>query len=90
MHKFILVKIVFVLGMQILLFSDIDAKRESRGWHRVGHHINYSEYRQRSYNTLLERDINYFELDFQFVRLNIIFFLFSFLSILFLGISTFE
>jgi hypothetical protein len=58
--------------MQTLLFSEVDAKRECRGWHRVGHHINYSEYRQRSYNTLLERDINYFELDFQFVRLNLI------------------
>jgi hypothetical protein len=53
--------------MQTLLFSEVDAKRECRGWHRVGHHINYSEYRQRSYNTLLERDINYFELDFQLV-----------------------
>jgi hypothetical protein len=53
--------------MQILLFSDVDAKRESRGWHRVGHHISYSEYKQRTYNSLLERDINYYELDFQFV-----------------------
>jgi hypothetical protein len=72
--------------MQTLLFSEVDAKRECRGWHRVGHHINYSEYRQRSYNTLLERDINYFELDFQFVSLSIDWrFLFRFV----LGISTF-
>jgi hypothetical protein len=54
-------------GMQILLFSEVDAKKEYRGWHRVGHHINYSEYKQRSYNALLERDINYYELDFQLV-----------------------
>jgi hypothetical protein len=53
--------------MQSLLFSELDAKKEYRGWYRVGHHINYSEYKQRSYNALLERDINYFELDFQFV-----------------------
>ncbi|CAF1187108.1 unnamed protein product [Adineta steineri] len=53
-------------GMQILLFSGVDAKKESRGWNRVGHHINYSEYKPRSYNPLLERDINYYELDFQF------------------------
>ncbi|CAF0774359.1 unnamed protein product [Rotaria sordida] len=52
-------------GMQILLFSDVAGKKELRGWHRVGHHINYSEYKQRTYNPLLERDINYFELDFQ-------------------------
>jgi hypothetical protein len=54
-------------GMQILLFSEVDSKREYRGWHRVGHHINYSEHKQRSYNPLLERDINYYELDFQLV-----------------------
>lgn len=54
--------------MQTLLFSEVDAKRENRGWYRVGHHINYSEYKPRTYNSLLERDINYFELDFQFVR----------------------
>ncbi|CAF4049927.1 unnamed protein product [Adineta steineri] len=53
-------------GMQILLFSGVGAKKESRGWNRVGHHINYSEYKSRSYNPLLERDINYYELDFQF------------------------
>ncbi|CAF3345315.1 unnamed protein product [Rotaria sp. Silwood1] len=52
-------------GMQILLFSDVAGKKELRGWHRVGHHINYVEYKQRTYNPLLERDINYFELDFQ-------------------------
>ncbi|CAF2856372.1 unnamed protein product [Rotaria sp. Silwood2] len=52
-------------GMQILLFSDVAGKKELRGWHRVGHHINYAEYKQRTYNPLLERDINYFELDFQ-------------------------
>ncbi|CAF1315913.1 unnamed protein product [Adineta ricciae] len=52
-------------GMQILLYSGVDARRESRGWQRIGHHINYSEYKQRSYNSLLDRDINYFELDFQ-------------------------
>lgn len=56
--------------MQILLFSDMASKREIRGWHRVGHHINYSENKQRNYNSLLERDINYFELDFQLVCLN--------------------
>lgn len=54
--------------MQILLFSNVDARKEARGWHRVGHHINYSEYKHRAYNSLLERDINYYELDFQFVR----------------------
>ncbi len=53
--------------MQILMFSDVLGKRELRGWHRVGHHINYSEYKQRSFHALLERDINYFELDFQLV-----------------------
>ncbi|CAF0747278.1 unnamed protein product [Adineta ricciae] len=52
-------------GMKILLFSELAKKRESQGWHRVGHHINYSEYKPRSYNSLLDRDINYFELDFQ-------------------------
>lgn len=56
--------------MQTLLFSEVDAKRENRGWYRVGHHINYSEYKPRCYNALLERDINYFELDFQFVRIH--------------------
>lgn len=56
--------------MQTLLFSELDAKRENRGWYRVGHHINYSEYKPRTYNALLERDINYFELDFQCVRWN--------------------
>ncbi len=45
----------------------MSGKRELRGWHRAGHHINYSEYKQRNYNPLLERDINYFELDFQLV-----------------------
>jgi hypothetical protein len=54
--------------MQILLFSDVAGKREQRGWHRVGHHINYTENKQRAYNPLLERDINYYELDFQLVR----------------------
>lgn len=54
--------------MQILLFSDIAGKRDSRGWYRAGHHINYSEYKSKSYNPLLERDINYYELDFQLVR----------------------
>jgi hypothetical protein len=49
------------------MFSDVSGKRDLRGWHRVGHHINYSEYKQRTYNALLERDINYFELDFQLV-----------------------
>jgi hypothetical protein len=49
------------------MFSDAAGKRELRGWHRVGHHINYSEYKQRTFNPLLERDINYFELDFQLV-----------------------
>lgn len=53
--------------MQILVFSEIDAKKDSRGWYRAGHHINYSEYQQRAYHPLLERDINYFELDFQLV-----------------------
>ena len=53
--------------MQILLYSDLTGKKELRGWYRVGHHINYSEYKQRTYNPLLERDINYFELDFQLV-----------------------
>ena len=53
--------------MQILLFSDMTSKRELRGWHRVGHHITYSEHKQRTYNPLLERDINYYELDFQLV-----------------------
>ncbi|CAM4954826.1 unnamed protein product [Rotaria socialis] len=53
-------------GMQILLFSEVDAKRECRSWYRVGHHISYSEYKQRTHNPLLERDINYYELDFQF------------------------
>ncbi|CAF1561770.1 unnamed protein product, partial [Didymodactylos carnosus] len=57
-------------GMQILLFSELGAKKEQQGWHRVGHHINYSEYKQRSYNPLLERDLNYFELDFQTVRIS--------------------
>ncbi|CAF1931708.1 unnamed protein product [Rotaria magnacalcarata] len=52
-------------GMQILLFSDVAGKKELRGWHRAGHHINYAEYKQRTYNPLLERDINYYELDFQ-------------------------
>ncbi|UJR33783.1 hypothetical protein I4U23_021209 [Adineta vaga] len=52
-------------GMKILLFSDMAKKRELQGWHRVGHHINYCEYKPRVYNSLLERDINYFELDFQ-------------------------
>ncbi|CAF0947049.1 unnamed protein product [Rotaria sordida] len=52
-------------GMQILLFSEVDAKKECRSWYRVGHHINYSETKQHSYNSLLERDINYYELDFQ-------------------------
>ena len=55
------------LGMQILLFSDVDSKKQSQGWHRVGHHINYAEHRQRTYNLLLERDMTYYELDFQFV-----------------------
>lgn len=54
--------------MQILLYSDVAGKKENRGWHRVGHHINYAEYKQRAYNPLLERDINYFELDFQLVN----------------------
>ncbi len=53
--------------MQILMFSDLSGKRDLRGWHRVGHHINYCEYKQRTFNALLERDINYFELDFQLV-----------------------
>jgi hypothetical protein len=53
--------------MQILLFSDVAGKRELKGWHRVGHHINYTENKQRAYNPLLERDINYYELDFQLV-----------------------
>jgi len=53
--------------MQILMFSDVAGKRDSRGWHRAGHHINYSESKQRNFNPLLERDINYFELDFQLV-----------------------
>ncbi|UJR13507.1 hypothetical protein I4U23_000521 [Adineta vaga] len=52
-------------GMQILVYSGVDARKQSRGWHRSGHHINYSEYKQRSYNSLLDRDINYYELDFQ-------------------------
>ncbi|CAF0797597.1 unnamed protein product [Adineta steineri] len=52
-------------GMRILMFSELAKKRELQGWHRVGHHINYCEHRQRSYNSLLERDINYYELDFQ-------------------------
>jgi len=56
-------------GMQILLFSEITAKKDYRGWHRTGHHINYSESKQRSYNPLLERDIIYYELDFQLVYL---------------------
>jgi len=55
--------------MQILLFSGVDAKKECRGWNRVGHDISYSEYKQRAYNPLLERDNNYYELDFQFVRI---------------------
>lgn len=59
--------LVSILGMQILLFSEVDSKKESRGWNRVGHHINYGEYKTRCYNPLLERDINYYELDFQFV-----------------------
>ena len=58
---------LLLLGMQILLYSDLAGKKELRGWYRVGHHINYSEYKQRTYNPLLERDINYFELDFQLV-----------------------
>jgi len=64
-------KISIELGMQILLFSDIDAKRDNRGWHRVGHHIRYAENKNRAYNSLLERDINYFELDFQLVNARI-------------------
>ncbi|CAF4644885.1 unnamed protein product [Rotaria sp. Silwood1] len=53
-------------GMQILLFSEVNAKKECRGWYRVGHHINYSETKQHSYNNLLlDKDINYYELDFQ-------------------------
>jgi hypothetical protein len=57
----------FGLGMKILLFSELAKKRELQGWHRVGHHINYSENKYRTHNSLLERDINYFELDFQLV-----------------------
>ena len=53
--------------MQVLLISDVESKKESRGWYRVGHHINYGEYKQKTYNSLLDRDINYYELDFQFV-----------------------
>ena len=55
------------LGMQTLLFSDVDSKKQSQGWHRVGHHINYAEYRARNYNSLLEREMTYYELDFQMV-----------------------
>ncbi|CAF1566814.1 unnamed protein product [Rotaria sp. Silwood1] len=52
--------------MQILLFSEVSAKKECRGWYRVGHHINYSETKQHSYNnSLLDKDINYYELGFQ-------------------------
>ena len=53
--------------MKMLLYSDLARKRELQGWHRVGHNINYCEHKYRTYNSLLERDINYFELDFQLV-----------------------
>ncbi|CAF4990026.1 unnamed protein product, partial [Rotaria sp. Silwood1] len=58
--------ITYRFRMQILLFSEVNAKKECRGWYRVGHHINYSETKQHSYNNLLlDKDINYYELDFQ-------------------------
>ena len=55
-------------GMQILLFSSTDAKQGQGDWRRVGHHITYSECKQRTQNSFMDRDIPYYELDFQLVR----------------------
>ena len=61
------VKIKYDLCMKILLYSGIDARKESCGFQRVGHHISHLEYKSRSFNLILGRDVNYFELDFQLV-----------------------
>jgi cytosolic carboxypeptidase protein 2/3 len=54
--------------MQILLFSSADAKQGQGDWRRVGHHITYSECKQRTQNSFMDRDVSYYELDFQLVR----------------------
>ncbi len=53
--------------MKILLYLGIDARKESCGLQRVSHHISHLEYKSRSFNLILGRDVNYFELDFQLV-----------------------
>ncbi|CAF4332354.1 unnamed protein product, partial [Rotaria magnacalcarata] len=49
--------------MKILLYSGIEARKESCGLQRVGHHISHLEYKSRSFNLILGRDVNYFELE---------------------------
>ena len=53
--------------MKILLYSGIDARKESSGFQCIGHHISHLEYKSRSFNWILGRDVNYFELDFELV-----------------------
>ncbi|XP_022106221.1 uncharacterized protein LOC110987635 isoform X9 [Acanthaster planci] len=52
-------------GMRPLMYSEREAAKSNLGWHRIGHHINYSRSNGFHRNPLLHVDMVYYTLSWQ-------------------------
>uniref|UniRef100_A0A1I8HQD0 Cytosolic carboxypeptidase 2 n=1 Tax=Macrostomum lignano TaxID=282301 RepID=A0A1I8HQD0_9PLAT len=69
-YKFVIVNLLkssslYGEGMKPLCYSEKSAQTRGLGWHRAGHHIRYSRNATRLQSALLQRDMAYYQLEWQ-------------------------
>ncbi|PAA61456.1 hypothetical protein BOX15_Mlig000412g2 [Macrostomum lignano] len=69
-YKFVIVNLLkssslYGEGMKPLCYSEKSARTRGLGWHRAGHHIRYSRNATRLQSALLQRDMAYYQLEWQ-------------------------